>query len=225
MADELRKEGADAPARDPEPAADRRDALSGEETRVPSRKAPDWLGEHGEISRALNRQATGNGAKADRHSAAARRALIATNQRSSDGGRRSPAARAVEVAGLEPFAVEVQWRDDVAIVAPRGDLDLATVESLRAALDSVKGAGRLVLDLGGLSFIDSTGLHLLVALNQRAQRDGFELALLAPAARVARAIKLCGLDQALPFVTPVDTVDSEPGESASGPVPGSSRQT
>ena len=58
-----------------------------------------------------------------------------------------------------------------------------------------------MLDLRNLSFIDSTGLHLLVALHQRAQRDAFELMLIAPPAPLDRAIRLCGLDEALPFVS------------------------
>ena len=130
------------------------------------------------------------------------------------------------MSDLEPFAVEVQRRKHVTIVQPRGELDLATAETLRstldaaiaetlsAALDGMENGARLVLDLRGLSFIDSTGLHLLVALDQRAQRDGFQLTLLAPAAPVDRAIQLCGLDQTLPFAAPVDAVDTEPGESS-----------
>jgi anti-sigma B factor antagonist len=131
-------------------------------------------------------------------------ASAGTSRSSSAGGRRTRSARAV---GLEPFAVKVQRRDDVAIVQARGELDVATVETLRAALGAIVTAGRLVLDLRGLSFIDSSGLHLLVALHQRAQRDGFQLTLLAPAAPVDRAIRLCGLDEVLPFV---DALDGEP---------------
>ena len=129
------------------------------------------------------------------------------------------------MSDLEPFAIEVQRRDHITIVQPRGELDVATVETLRAALgaaiaetlraalDGFERAARLLVDLRGLSFIDSTGLHLLVALDQRAQRDGFQLTLLAPAAPIDRAIRLCGLDQALPFAAPDDVVDTEPGES------------
>jgi anti-sigma B factor antagonist len=131
-------------------------------------------------------------------------ASAGTSRSSSAGGRRTRSARAV---GLEPFAVKVQRRDDVAIVQARGELDVATVETLRAALGAIVTTGRLVLDLRGLSFIDSSGLHLLVALHQRAQRDGFQLTLLAPAAPVDRAIRLCGLDEVLPFV---DALDGEP---------------
>jgi anti-anti-sigma factor len=115
-----------------------------------------------------------------------------------------------EVAGPESFAVAVERRDDLAIVQPSGDLDAATVETLSAALDSVRGAGRLLLDLRGLSFIDSSGLHLLVALFERAQDDGFRLTLLPPPAPVDRAIRLCGLDEALPFAAAVDVVDGGP---------------
>lgn len=165
---------------------------------------------------APNGHATGNGAAAGPNRAEPGRVLIAASLAASDGGRPAASAWAVEVARLEPFAVDVQRRDDVAIVQPRGELDLATVQTLRAALDDIKGAGRLVLDLRGLSFIDSTGLHLLVTLHQRAQRDRFQLTLLAPAAAVHKAIQLCGLDQTLPFVAVDDAVDSDPGESADG---------
>ena len=117
---------------------------------------------------------------------------------------------------LEPFAVDVQRGAGVTIVQPRGDLDLATAGTLRSALDAaiaetlgaalggIEGAARLVLDLRGLSFIDSTGLHLLVALRRRAQRDGFKLTLVAPAAPIDRAIRLAGLDQELPFAALAD---------------------
>jgi len=127
---------------------------------------------------------------------------------------------------VDPFAVEVERRRHLTIVQPRGELDLATAETLRsmleeaiadtlgAALDGMEHEARLVLDLRSLSFIDSTGLHLLVALDQRAQRDGFQLTLLAPPAPIDRAIQLCGLDRTLPFAAPLDAVGTEPGESA-----------
>jgi anti-sigma B factor antagonist len=135
----------------------------------------------------------------------------------SNGARRAGAAPAAGLARLQPFEVEVQQRNGVAIVQPRGELDLATVETLSDTLDGIDGAGRLVLDLRGLSFIDSTGLRLLVSLYQRSQRDGFELMLVAPAAPTDRAIQLCGLDQALPFVDAVDAVEGDPARRAREP--------
>ena len=137
-----------------------------------------------------------------------------TSRASSDSRHRTGSARAVEVAAPRPFVVEVRRQEAVAIVQPRGELDLDTVETLHATLDGIGSGERLVLDLRGLSFMDSTGLHLLVTLHQRAQRDGWHLTLVAPAAPVDRAIRLCGLDQELPFVA---EVDAEPGEWARGP--------
>lgn len=99
------------------------------------------------------------------------------------------------------FAVEVQRQADVATLQPRGELDLATVGTLRAELEAIEGCGRVVLDLRGLSFIDSTGLCLLVSLHRRAQREGFALTLVMPPEPAQRAIELAGLDQALPFVS------------------------
>jgi anti-anti-sigma factor len=171
---------------------------SSERRNRPAEQADDRGGD------APNCHAMGNAAAAGPSRAEPGRALIAASLASSEGGRPTASAWAVEVARPEPFAVDVQRRDDVAIVQPRGELDLATVETLRAALDDIKGAGRLVLDLRSLSFIDCAGLHLLVALHQRAQSDDFQLALLAPAAPADKAIKLLGLDRALPFVAPGD---------------------
>jgi anti-anti-sigma factor len=105
-------------------------------------------------------------------------------------------------SGAAAFAVDVHRRDGASIVQPRGELDLATATALRAALAGIPSAERLVVDLRGLSFIDSTGLDLLVTLHQRAQRDGFELTLLPPGAPVHKAIQLCGLDRVLPFQSP-----------------------
>lgn len=154
--------------------------------------------------------------------------VVETSRPPADRARRALSARAAEISDLEPFAVEVQRRDHVTIVQPRGELDLATIDTLRstldaaiaetlhAALDGFETGARLVLDLRRLSFIDSTGLHLLVALDERAHRDGFLLTLLAPAAPIDRTIQLCGLDQILPFVAP-DALEREPAKSASGP--------
>jgi anti-sigma B factor antagonist len=133
------------------------------------------------------------------------------------GVKTTGARRTGPVSAVEPFSIDVRRRRDVAIVQPCGELDLVTVESLRAALEEIALPGRLVLDLRGLSFIDSSGLHLLVALDARARRDGFRLTLVAPAAPVDRAIQVSGLDHALPFVAAEDAVDRDPGESTSSP--------
>ena len=160
--------------------------------------------------------------------------VVETRDSSAGDARRGVSARATEMSELEPFAIEVQRREHVAIVQPRGELDLATVETLRSRLDAaiaetlravlddgMETTARVVLDLRGFSFIDSGGLHLLVALDQRAARDGFLLTLLAPAAPIDKTIQLCGLDRVLPFVAPDDAAVGGPATSAGRPQRGS----
>ena len=145
--------------------------------------------------------------------------IVETSGSASDHVRHVVSARAAAMPDFEPFVVETQRREHVTIVQPHGELDIATVETLRStleaaiaqtlrvALDSVDGAARLVLDLRGLSFIDSTGLHLLMAFDERAKRDGLQLTLIAPAPPIDRALQVCGLYQVLPFALPEDDLD------------------
>ena len=144
---------------------------------------------------------------------------MATSRAAADDQRRTGSGRALEIARVEPFVTEVERREGVTIVRPHGELDVGTSGTLLGALNGID-TEHLVLDLRGLSFIDSTGLHLLVALQQRAQRDGFQLSLLAPPPPLDKTIQLCGLDETLPFVEVVDVVGSQPDGSASGPLGG-----
>ena len=57
----------------------------------------------------------------------ARLSVVNPGRSLPDQGRRAVSTRAAEMSDLEPFAVEVQRRDHVTIVKPRGELDMATV--------------------------------------------------------------------------------------------------
>jgi anti-sigma B factor antagonist len=86
-------------------------------------------------------------------------------------------------------------------VRPVGELDLATVprtdaEIRRAIAD---GAEHLVIDLSGLTFLDSTGLHLVVEWDVRSRADGFTLSLIPGPAAVQRPFELTRLVDRLPF--------------------------
>jgi anti-sigma B factor antagonist len=86
-------------------------------------------------------------------------------------------------------------------VRPVGELDLATVPVLEAEMRELQQAGfrRLVLDLGGLSFMDSTGLAMVVRWDLDARSDGFTFALLPGRPHVQRLFDLTGLTGRLPF--------------------------
>jgi anti-sigma B factor antagonist len=102
----------------------------------------------------------------------------------------------------KPFQVALDHRDGTTFVRPAGELDMSTVpileERLRAALSD--GAGRLVVDLRNLEFMDSTGLALLARWERDARRDGHDLGLIRGEARVHRLFELTGLDAVFRFV-------------------------
>jgi anti-sigma B factor antagonist len=82
------------------------------------------------------------------------------------------------------------------VVSLTGDLDLATVPTLReAALAELTAADCkiLVLDLNGLVFVDSTGLGCWIDLRNHAAANGSELALANVPAVARRTIAVAGL--------------------------------
>jgi anti-sigma B factor antagonist len=84
------------------------------------------------------------------------------------------------------------------LVRVDGELDIRTCDELeRVTGAAADRGGRVVLDLSGLTFCDSTGLASLVRLHKRATAADGELVLRSPAPRVRDLITLTGLDQLL----------------------------
>jgi anti-sigma B factor antagonist len=102
------------------------------------------------------------------------------------------------------FSLDVEPRRDAVVVRPAGELDLATVEQLRTELRGLTDVGfeRIVLDMRELTFIDSSGLHLVLETAHRARMGRFQLALIAGPPAVQRVFEITGVTEALPFVRP-----------------------
>jgi anti-sigma B factor antagonist len=75
----------------------------------------------------------------------------------------------------ESFFCESGRDGATAWVRPVGELDLDTAPELEGVLESVRAEGhpRVVLDLRGLTFMDSTGLRLVIRWDTRAREEGF----------------------------------------------------
>jgi len=63
-----------------------------------------------------------------------------------------------------------------------------------------------LVDLRGLSFIDSTGLRILVQIDALARQDGFDFTVLCGDGQVRRVLRETGLDGILPLVDPAGAV-------------------
>lgn len=114
----------------------------------------------------------------------------------------SPSATAEAVLPLTPFRVDVRPNRSQVLVAPAGELDLATVTELREQLTALREAGfrEVVVDLRGLTFLDSTGLRLLVAEARALGACAGRLLLVPGPPAVQRVFAVTGLDAVLDFV-------------------------
>jgi len=75
-----------------------------------------------------------------------------------------------------------------------GEIDASTAPTLEKAFDDLpNGTGRIVLDLSDVSFIDSSGLRVLIALAGRADEEGRPVVLDRPSPTVARLLEITGL--------------------------------
>ncbi len=95
---------------------------------------------------------------------------------------------------------------DRAVVTVGGEVDLETASQLGdAAVEAVQGVSpHLVLDLSGVTFMDSTGLKVLLTSQRRAQLAGGSFALAGASRTVQRILALTGLDQSIPAFPTVD---------------------
>lgn len=104
----------------------------------------------------------------------------------------------------EPFRCESGSDGDRWWVRPLGELDLDTAPLLERKLGAARtdGAEQLVLDLRGLTFMDSTGLRLVIRWHTAASQDGFDFAIVPGADVVQRVFRLTGMDEHLPVAEP-----------------------
>lgn len=97
---------------------------------------------------------------------------------------------------------ETSERDDQVLVALRGELDLSTADKVDRELRRVEEIDPpvVVLDLSGLTFLDSTGLRLIVTADQRARQADRRLAVVKGPATVQRVFSITKLDERLDMV-------------------------
>lgn len=111
------------------------------------------------------------------------------------------------------FRVQRRHDGDVVVVTPQGDIDLLTVAPIRAELETAQSQARIVvLDLRAVTFIDSSGVRLLVEAEHAAQRDGFAFSVVRGPAPVERLLDLAGLSDRLTLIDdPADATGAGDG--------------
>jgi anti-anti-sigma factor len=108
--------------------------------------------------------------------------------------------RIVEEAEL---MIKVATEPGTVILELYGELDLASAGALERELHRAEqevASGTVIVDLGALSFADSTGLNMLVAADRRAAEGPWSLEFLRPGGAPSRLFDLTGLAHSLSFL-------------------------
>jgi anti-sigma B factor antagonist len=106
------------------------------------------------------------------------------------------------------------------VIAAHGELDVLTAASLRTAVGDVIDGGRahLVLDASGITFMDSTGIGVLVIALRRTRALDGSFAIAGVQGRALRTFEMTGLARVF---TLYDTV--EDAQAALAPLAGEPR--
>ena len=110
--------------------------------------------------------------------------------------------------------VEVTKQDGAAVLRVTGEIDVATAPRLREQVVALvaEGATRLVVDLEGVDFIDSTGLGALVGALKRVRTQGGELAIVCTKDRLLKVFEITGLVRVFDIHDTVDAAVAAGGE-------------
>ena len=102
------------------------------------------------------------------------------------------------VDSAEAFRVEIQPGRERVRVVPHGELDIATAPDTAREIDSLieRGFRAIVIDLRRTTFIDSTGVHLLL---RQARRPDLSMTVIDGPQTVSRVIDLAGARELLSF--------------------------
>lgn len=100
-----------------------------------------------------------------------------------------------------------------------GEIDVYTAPQLRERLIAIvqSGARQVVVDLGRVEFLDSTGLGVLVGALKRLNSVGGELALVCAQERLLKIFRITGLDRVFKLHPSVEEAVADMADADSGP--------
>ena len=105
----------------------------------------------------------------------------------------------------DQLAVTVSHERGVVIAAVTGAIDLSTVSALRERLFGLADGGEpLIVDLNRVSFIDSTGLGVLIGTARRAAEHGSTVHAVCSQPQTRKLLWLTGVDRRIPLTATMD---------------------
>ena len=89
--------------------------------------------------------------------------------------------------------VTAEALEDARLVRATGEIDVSSVDTLRRELDAARGeAATVLLDMSRVTFIDSTGLHLLLETSRDSAGSDWGFVIVRPSGVVQRLLQVTG---------------------------------
>ncbi|HEV2060821.1 MAG TPA: STAS domain-containing protein [Solirubrobacteraceae bacterium] len=110
-------------------------------------------------------------------------------------------ARVEQIVRICALSISSERDGDVHTLGLTGEVDLANAVEVEHELRRIEAtdAAVILVDLAGVSFIDSTGIKVLIAAAARSRGDG-RLVLMRPTPAVLRVLRIAGVANLLPLV-------------------------
>jgi len=111
----------------------------------------------------------------------------------------------------QDFHLEERVDRGLPVIVVVGEIDVATAPQLREALHGViaQGHATVVLDLLGVTFLDSTALGVLVGGLKRCRELDGELHIVVTDARIRKIFEITGLNKVFPLVDALSEVGAQ----------------
>ena len=108
---------------------------------------------------------------------------------------------------MRELRIQTRESPDSVVIVLEGELDVASAARLDTEVARCAGQPRIVIDLSGLSFMDSTGLRALVSASEAVQDLGREFAVIPGPPQVQRLLKFTRVAERLTFVSADGSVE------------------
>jgi anti-anti-sigma factor len=106
---------------------------------------------------------------------------------------------------MTPLVLEWCRLNSGVLISVSGEMDITNAARLDSLAGKLRRSGEpLVLDLGKLTFMDSSGLNVLLHLHKASREEGGGLHVVGLQQRPARLLKITGMEQALHIHSSVD---------------------
>jgi anti-sigma B factor antagonist len=102
-----------------------------------------------------------------------------------------------------PIDIRTDTEGGVTVVHPVGEIDAFNASQFRSAVEPVTSSSRLVIDLSGVSFVDSAGLGALIGAVRRVHELGGKVAVAGPRPPLARLLRHTGFSRIVPVAATV----------------------